>query len=99
MTKTLLLNPAFSIVAYPKKDKSGLSGREKKEEIETLLKEVHSLEEKISNIEIAKLNEEEREQSLILELRKVKLDEERRMELLKRELNIVKGMPTLKPKN
>lgn len=77
------IEPSVLDRSIPKKDKSGLSGREKKEEIETLLKEVHSLEEKISNIEIAKLNEEEREQSLILELRKVKLDEERRMELLK----------------
>ncbi|CAI4571005.1 BPG_G0032950.mRNA.1.CDS.1 [Saccharomyces cerevisiae] len=84
------IEPSVLDRSIPKKDKSSLSGREKKEEIETLLKEVHSLEEKISNIEIAKLNEEEREQSLILELRKVKLDEERRMELLKRELNIVK---------
>ncbi|CAI4583506.1 CQS_1a_G0031430.mRNA.1.CDS.1 [Saccharomyces cerevisiae] len=84
------IEPSVIDRSIPKKDKSNLSGREKKEEIETLLKEVHSLEEKISNIEIAKLNEEEREQSLILELRKVKLDEERRMKLLKRELNIVK---------
>mgnify|MGYP003365165400 CR=1 FL=1 len=72
------------------KSSSNLSGREKKEQIEKLLDDVHALEAKISNIEMAKSNEEEREQKLILELQTIKLNEERRVEILERELSIAK---------
>ncbi|QID86349.1 hypothetical protein GRS66_008973 [Saccharomyces pastorianus] len=72
------------------KSSSTLSGRGKKEQIEKLLEDVHALEAKISNIKMAKSNEEEREQKLILELQTVKVNEERRVEILERELSIAK---------